>query len=152
MSEIREFDAGDIIFKQGDLEMFMYSIIAGKVGIYGNFGTPSETLYTSMDKGVFGEMGLIDASVRSATAVALTYTRLEKIDAKQLKEYFYSNPGFAIRMLQTLSNRLRKTDLEYMEACRTISDYLEAERKHEDKEKSGLMSRMRKFADRCKSK
>ena len=71
--ETKTFKKGEIIFKQGDLSDCMYDILWGQVGIYADYGTPEEKLLTTLEtERFFGEMGMIEGRLRSATAVALT--------------------------------------------------------------------------------
>jgi CRP-like cAMP-binding protein len=60
--------------------------------------------------GVFGEMALIDASPRSATAVAATECRLVSITAERFKALVQETPGFAIEIMKVMANRLRSMD------------------------------------------
>lgn len=65
---LRSFKAGAIIFREGDPAEELYVIKSGKIEIrLGN-----RVLDTLPERSIFGEMALIDASPRSATAVALT--------------------------------------------------------------------------------
>ena len=69
---IKSYNKGAVIFRQGDPGDCMYDIQFGKVGIFDHYGEPDEKkiadLYTDQ---LFGEMGLLDHAPRSATAVAL---------------------------------------------------------------------------------
>jgi hypothetical protein len=59
---LREFKAGEVIFKQGDAASEFFVIHSGKVDIrLGN-----RLLGTVSDHDIFGEMALIDAAPRSA--------------------------------------------------------------------------------------
>ena len=58
---------------------------------------------------IFGEMGLIDNEVRTATAIALEDTRVSVISKKTF-DYLLKNDPFALRpLLEVLSQRLRNT-------------------------------------------
>lgn len=53
----KEFGRGQIIFKQGDLDICMYDIQRGKVGVYSAYGTPEEKLIAELTEGqTVGEM------------------------------------------------------------------------------------------------
>ena len=69
---VKEFKKNEIIFKQGDFSPVMYDILAGQVGIFAAYGTENEKQITVLGEGqLLGEMGLIEAYPRSATAVAM---------------------------------------------------------------------------------
>ena len=67
-SPARDFKAGEVIFIQGDAARELFIVQSGEVEIrLGN-----RLLETVSQYGIFGEMALIDAAPRSATAVAKT--------------------------------------------------------------------------------
>ena len=115
-----EYGKGEVIFNKGDLEPFMYDIHSGKVGIYSDYGTPQQVLLAELSESDFiGEMGLVEGSPRSATAVALEQnTRLQKVDAETFDEYFRERPAKVLMLMQQLSGRLRQLNKEYLEAQR----------------------------------
>lgn len=115
--------AGDVIFKQGDTQASMYTIQKGKVSIVIDHEKPSERQLTELQEGqFFGEMSLLEGEPRSATAIAVTDSELEVIDADGFNGFIESNPEFAMTVLKYFSSRLRAITADYQEACRTISD------------------------------
>lgn len=127
MSEKKKFESGAVIFKEGAWEMSMYVIVSGKVGIYANYGTEKEQLLTELGEGkIFGEMGLIEARARSATAVALEDTELDIIDGDALGAYFKNEPEKVMEILINMTSRLRQLSNDYVDACDTISEYVAA--------------------------
>ena len=132
MTSRKSFTKGMVIFEEGQLELCLYEIAAGTVGIYAHYGQEDEQLLTELGPGrVFGEMGLIDASPRSATAVALTTVQTNVVDADGLTDYFRNDPQKIVDMFANLTDRLRSLSDSYVEVCRTICDYVEAEKKEE---------------------
>jgi len=100
---VKEFKTGDIIFRQGDAATEFYVVQSGKVDIrLGN-----RLLGTVGDRDVFGEMALIDAAPRSATAVAATDVRLVAVGEKQFLFMVSQTPHFALNVMRTLARRLR---------------------------------------------
>lgn len=126
----------------------MYAVYSGTVGIYANYGTSEEKLLTELtSEEFFGEMGLIEGSPRSATAVALEKnTEVQVITADTFENYFKERPTKVYMIMQHMSHRLRKLTDDYMKACRTVSRVVETEKS--DREKSEeLKDDMKKFAD-----
>jgi CRP/FNR family cyclic AMP-dependent transcriptional regulator len=71
--------AGDVIFNQGEPARELFIIQSGMVEIrLGN-----RVLETLSQYSIFGEMALIDAAPRSATAVAVTDAKLVPVSEKQ---------------------------------------------------------------------
>lgn len=116
---ISTYKKGQIIFRQGDPGLYMYAIHYGTVTIYRDYGTPQEKALTTLYPNTFfGEMGMIENEVRSATAVvAENETVLECIRAEDLEEMFKKSPIKVDMILSHLSHRLRKLTKDYMKAC-----------------------------------
>ena len=60
--------------------------------------------------GVFGEMALIDGKPRSATAVAAVDCSVAAINEKRFLRLVEQTPSFALRMMQVITERLRRAD------------------------------------------
>jgi CRP/FNR family transcriptional regulator, cyclic AMP receptor protein len=56
---------------------------------------------------IFGEMALIDAAPRSATAVAKTDVKIVPVGEKQFLFLVGRTPHFALNVMRTLARRLR---------------------------------------------
>jgi CRP/FNR family transcriptional regulator, cyclic AMP receptor protein len=98
------FASGDIIFAEGDKGDKMYVVRAGEVEIERD-GKVVETLSSG---GIFGEMALIDGSPRAATARAKTACEVAPITEKSFLFLVHETPFFAIAVMRTLAERLRR--------------------------------------------
>lgn len=128
MAEKKFFEKGSVIFKEGAWELSMYDIVSGKVGIYANYGEDNETLLTELTAGrYFGEMAVVDAMPRSATAVALEDTETVVVKSGEFDEYLTENPDKVIDVFQSLCMRLRELSGDYIDACATITEYVQAQ-------------------------
>lgn len=144
----KTYNEGEVIFRQGDKAKCMYDVRRGMVGIYSNYDTEEETLLVKLERGAcFGEMGLIDNSPRSATAVALEEgTRVLVITEETFSDYLQENPEKVIKIMQQMSSRIRALTQDYLEACRAVSEAVESEKN--GSEKSGwFRSNMKRFID-----
>lgn len=146
--DIRTYRRNEVIFRQGDPGDCMYDVQYGKIGIFYDYGGPNQKkLAEVMADKVFGEMGLLDHAPRSATAVSLSdETVVDVISEKDFFEYYEKRPAKVLDLMQQMSNRLRRTTRDYIEACRTVHDAVEAEKT--GKEKSGtLLESIKNFCD-----
>jgi CRP/FNR family cyclic AMP-dependent transcriptional regulator len=100
---VREYKAGEIIFKEGEPAAEFFVIQSGEVDI--QFG--NRLLGTLGDLDIFGEMALIDAAPRSATAVARTNVKIVPVGEKQFLFLVSRTPHFALNVMRTLARRLR---------------------------------------------
>ena len=102
MKEI-QYEQGTEIFKEGDIGDSMYIIQQGNIKIHkGN-----TTLAILKEKEVFGELSLLDADTRSATATADTDCTLYKIDQEPFYELMDERPEVAKGFIKILCQRLR---------------------------------------------
>ncbi len=139
----KTFNKDEVIVRQGDYASTMYDITSGKVKVVADLGTPEEKQIAELGAGeVFGEMGLIECLPRSASVVALEDgTAVEEISAGEFSEYFKNSPDKVLAVMRQMSARLRETNKNYAEACRTVYDTVETEKKGE-KKSGGLLSRL----------
>ena len=121
---IRTFNKDGIIFRQGDAANGMYDIHSGSVGVYIDYGKESEKQLTTLQAGDYlGEMGLIEAYPRSATAVALEDgTQLQEIGEREFSDYFKGQPERLLAIMRQLSQRLRDRTEDYETACRVLEE------------------------------
>ena len=123
------FAKGDVIFRQGDFANVMYDIVSGKVGIYSDYQGEQEKLIAELGDGqILGEMGMIEAYPRSATAVALSeQVVLSELVEDDLETYFKDDPAKVLQLMRQLSERLRETTRKYTELCGAVSRHKKAE-------------------------
>ena len=102
MKEI-QYEPGIEVFKEGETGDCMYIIEQGNVRIHkGN-----TTLAILKDREVFGELSLLDADTRSATATTETDCVLYKIDQEPFYELLDERPEVARGFIKILCQRLR---------------------------------------------
>jgi CRP/FNR family transcriptional regulator, cyclic AMP receptor protein len=99
----RSFKAGETIFQEGDPAEELYVIQSGEVDIR----LSNRLLDTLGPNSIFGEMALIDAAPRSATAVARTDVDLVPVGEKQFLFLVSQTPFFALNVMRVLARRLR---------------------------------------------
>ena len=95
---------GALIFKEGEPGECMYIIYSGEIEIHKG----STTLAILQAKEVFGELSLLDAETRSATATAKTDCVVFKIDQEPFYKLIQSRPEVAMGFIKIVSKRLRK--------------------------------------------
>jgi CRP-like cAMP-binding protein len=124
----KEFERGQIIFKQGDFDICMYDIQRGRVGVYSAYGTPEEKLIAELAEGeTVGEMGMIERAPRSATAVVLDDgTILGEIREDDLKDFFLKQPEKLLLIMRDLSAHLRETNAKLAGVCKRIYESVNA--------------------------
>lgn len=99
----KEFEKGSVIFEVGETGDSMYIIYQGTIKIH-----KGKTVFALLqEKEVFGELSLLDADTRSATATAETDCFLFKIDQEPFYELLDERPEVAKGFIKILCRRLR---------------------------------------------
>jgi CRP/FNR family transcriptional regulator, cyclic AMP receptor protein len=126
LSKIRQYDDGEAIIQEGDMDPWLYFLLSGKIRIT----KEGEEIGVIGKKGeIFGEMRIIDDQSRSATVVAVGKTvclavdtsageRLSSADQKDQRLDFLL---LLYRIFaEYMSNRLRLTNEELIRAKKEI--------------------------------
>jgi CRP/FNR family transcriptional regulator, cyclic AMP receptor protein len=104
VDDVERFGAGDVIFSAGEPGDRVYVVRSGTVTIEAE-GLPLEELEPG---GIFGELALIDASPRSATATATTACELVVLDERAFLFHVSQTPFFALTVMRVLAGRIRR--------------------------------------------
>ena len=107
-----EFDQNTLIFKEGDLGDCMYIIHQGDVKIHKG----DTVLAILQEKEVFGELSLLDAEARSASATTNSPCILFSINQEPFYELIESRPEVARGFIKILCQRLRAQNEKSVQA------------------------------------
>ena len=119
----RLYQDGEVIIKQGTEGDCLYVIQEGRVAVYDE-STGSETKVAELgEKEFFGEMGLFEKDVRSATVKALGDAKVLTIDKRNFYSTIQKDPSLAFRLLESMSKRLRRTTKELGELNLRLRTY-----------------------------
>ena len=106
MSE-HTFQAGDILFRQGDPSDIAYQIESGEVEVLDENGGQETRLGLLGTGDIVGEMGLVDERPRSLTARALSEVRASAVTRDEFVDLILHQPEQSLRYLHALFERLR---------------------------------------------
>ena len=105
----QEFQANSTIFAEGTPGDVMYVVLDGEVELR----VRSEVLEVAGPGDIVGEMALIDAKPRSATARAKSDCRLAPVDERRFLFLVHETPFFALHVMRVLADRLRRMNAEW---------------------------------------
>ncbi|MBE7009444.1 MAG: cyclic nucleotide-binding domain-containing protein [Ruminococcaceae bacterium] len=126
--ETRTFKKGDIVYRQNDYETCLYEVLYGGVTLYQNYGTKNQVLIKEIGPNSFlGEMEVIEARPRTTTAVATEKTEVKVISNEDFGALFTEKPALVMSMMQQMSARIRELTRLYNDACRVVSEAVDAE-------------------------
>lgn len=103
LMEEEEFEQNTTIFKEGEIGDCMYIIHRGEVMIHKN----NTTLAVLKEREVFGELALLDAELRSASATTNSDCILFRIEQEPFYELIENRPEVAKGFIKILCQRLR---------------------------------------------
>ncbi|MHB9155309.1 MAG: Crp/Fnr family transcriptional regulator [Endomicrobiales bacterium] len=106
------FRRGEKIFDEDTAGDRLYVVLSGRVKIFASSGLRKKTL-AYLEKGeFFGEMALLDRELRSASSLASEDCELLVIKKKDFQRLLERYPRISLRIMKTLSRRLRRADRE----------------------------------------
>jgi CRP-like cAMP-binding protein len=122
LSKIRKYEPGEMIIEEGLYDGWIYFLVSGKIRVVKH----DEDLSVLCRTGdVFGEMGIIDGSPRSASVYAVDQTVCLATDASYIDRLSGEDKNAFSSILyrifsEILANRLRVTSEELMKAKEEI--------------------------------
>jgi predicted RND superfamily exporter protein len=122
MGEAKRFRAGEFVVQTGEPGEEMYVILEGKVEVWAGHGASRRKL-TELKRGdVFGEMGFVRRSERTADVVSATDVELLAVDQRFLERVQRRYPRIAskvfLNLTRLLSNSLERTTQQVVAAAR----------------------------------
>ena len=118
LSKIRKYNPGDFILEEGQYDCWIYFLISGKVRVVKH---NKELSVLKRTGDVFGEMGIIDGSPRSASIYAVDEAVCLATDSSYI-DRLSGNDKIAFSYIlyrifsEILANRLRLTNEELIKA------------------------------------
>jgi CRP-like cAMP-binding protein len=122
-----EFSAGQGIVEQGSNSTALFLVLKGKVGVYATDGQGGQIHLRTIRSGEhFGEVGWLNADMRTASVRAILQSTLFKLEAKALEELMRT-PELAAPLLYalcfSLAARLASTTRKVVEIQEIINHF-----------------------------
>jgi CRP/FNR family transcriptional regulator, cyclic AMP receptor protein len=106
----REYQAGDVLFREGEAGDVMFVIQSGAVRISKEVGGEHRMLAVLGPGEFLGEMAILNGKPRTATATVVEDARCLVIEARTLESMVARNAEIAIRLIKKLAKRLDSAD------------------------------------------
>jgi CRP/FNR family transcriptional regulator, cyclic AMP receptor protein len=107
---IRKVNKGTVLFRKGDVGSSLYAVCAGTIRISLPSPYGKDAILNNFSAGeVFGEIALLDGGVRTADAVAIENGELLVIDRRDFIPLVRENPDIALKLIELVCARLRRT-------------------------------------------
>lgn len=115
VAQEQTFAAGGEVFHEGDPGDGVYVVQSGLVEISGMINQDTRRVFSQIGPGgLFGEMAVIEQRPRSATATAVQDSTVYFFPRDDMLDFLERSPGFALRLLQVISHRLREFNQYYL--------------------------------------
>jgi CRP/FNR family cyclic AMP-dependent transcriptional regulator len=106
----KSFRHGSTIFLKGDIGASLYIVCSGTVKISVPSTSGRNAIFNIINTGeLFGEIAMLDGGSRTADAYAMTDCELLMIDRREFLPLVKNNPEIAIKLIEVLCARLRRT-------------------------------------------
>lgn len=99
---------GEVIIHEGDIGDCMYVMQEGQAEVLIGSGDNEIQLNVLGPGAFFGEMAMFERDKRSATVRALGRARVITVDKKNFMRRVHADPALAFRLVETMSQRIRK--------------------------------------------
>jgi CRP-like cAMP-binding protein len=96
-----------LIFEAGDKADSVYLIVSGEIGIFLPTNRTDTPDFVLGENEIFGEMGVIDQSLRAGRANALTDVDLIKINQNEFNDKLAESDPFITGLIRILVTRIR---------------------------------------------
>jgi CRP-like cAMP-binding protein len=106
----REYEPGDVLFREGESGDVMFVIQSGAVRITKEVGGEQKALAVLGSGEFVGEMAILNAKPRTATATVVEPTRCLVIEARMLESMVARNAEIAIRLIKKLAKRVESAN------------------------------------------
>jgi CRP-like cAMP-binding protein len=106
----REYQSGDVLFREGESGEVMFVIQSGAVRITKEFGGERRVLAVLGPGEFLGEMAILNGKPRNATATVIEPTRCLLLEGKTLEAMVARNAEIALRLIKKLAKRLDSAD------------------------------------------
>ena len=108
-SIVQRFSDGEVIISEGITSNNAYIVLRGRVRVTKKLDRKTVVISTLREGDIFGEMGLISKTVRSATVSALGDVEVGFIDKEKFDELLDTLPADVRTIINALVHRLRST-------------------------------------------
>lgn len=146
----RRFEAGEIVFREGDDSDTCYIVRSGRArAMRAHSDGRSITLANFGPGDIFGELAIFDNERRSATVDTLEETEVTAILGGDMRRMMREQPEIAVKLLAALARRLRETNERLTRqsfqtvqsrVAATLAEFVRAQRGDDDEDRDVLIT------------
>jgi CRP-like cAMP-binding protein len=104
MAQLKEYEAGSVLFPQGEDSQQIYFVLSGKVGLSVNEPDGSSVEVAQLGPGeILGWSPVLGRHSMTATARAVTRCRVASLDVKEIDDLCARDPRFGCAFLREIA-------------------------------------------------
>jgi len=108
ISHFKKYNAGEILFFEGDNPGTLYVLIGGLLRLYKTDSKGNEIyIHQFFQTGLVGELACFENIKYPATAKFITKGEVLKIDFKKLESDFFENPKISSEIIKSLTRKIK---------------------------------------------
>lgn len=116
LAKRESFGKDTAIFFQDDRSGALYVVLSGAVKVYQTADDGKERVLNTLGPGeIFGELGLLDESPRSATVATLEPTEVLALTSKDIRALVKEEPEVLWKIVEALCDRIRELTTEALD-------------------------------------
>ncbi len=109
VARIRHLDAREELFHKGDAGCQVFVVVSGRLKVTATSADGEDVVFAIMNpQEVVGELALLGGGERTATVTAIEPCELLALDRRDFFPFLRKHPDAAIKLLEVLTNRLRR--------------------------------------------
>lgn len=102
--KMKRFNDGDVIFRENEINPYMYKILSGKVALYVSYEKEQENVLGVLGEGkYFGEVSMLTGKPQVYTAVAVENVLLLRVGEEQLEQFLSDNRSNMVGMMRSMA-------------------------------------------------
>jgi len=105
-TDTEPLESGAVLFRKGEPGDVMFAVAEGQIEL----SVDGHVVEDVGPGGILGELALIDASPRSATAIAVAPSRVVRVDQAHFRYLVQEHPTFALQVMRVLAERIRRAN------------------------------------------
>ncbi len=106
----RPFSAGEVLYQEGERATEAFLLVSGRVRVVKRIRQTERSVSVARAGELLGETALVDASLRTHTAVAVADGAAIVFDRASFREVLLTHPALALRICEQMISRVRDTE------------------------------------------
>jgi CRP-like cAMP-binding protein len=101
---MRKVHNGEVIFRENEVNPYMYKVLKGKVALYVNYEEEQENILGILGTDrFFGEISMLTGKPQVYTAVAIEDSLILKVGETQLEQFLIDNRGNTLGIMKSMA-------------------------------------------------